>query len=397
MPVAQAAASLAAPVATQAPDAIGAGGVASQNPVGNVFFAPIVDRLQALGYLPLVRASLYQQVTAQGDSVRVRHDAFAFAVPKTLQIVADSYAWDTHNPFIRGALIAFNRANGRLHARQYAQVHFDADALQALQSAQARPAPWPWTWVLVDKRTGTLRNETLQVWRAPQGGDPGGFVFATPVSTGVLDATTDGTWPIHQRLPSTTMKGQFPHPISMAQYKQATAMPIPSATPGNAAAGATPIALASPGAVAASSGAATAAPPVGLFRGHPVRWVPYNDPGILWVSYFHSGRALHFYPRARYGFEQSAGCVEEPLPASKTVYGLVHYGVAVSVLDHEAPGDVPDDSVLIPASRRRHARRVLHPTSRHARHPAPVAQTTASSGSASAATAQTTGMTVRND
>lgn len=284
-------------------------------------FTQIVVRLQDLGYLPLTQAAVVWGIDAQGQTLTQRHDAFAFPVPATLQAEVDQSAWGPSNPWIQGALISFNRVNGRARDGQYAHAVFDADTLAALQSPTAQSDPWPWTWVLVDKRTGTRNNETLQVWQAPTAGHPGGFVFATPVSTGVLDATTSGTWPIYRRLPSTTMRGAFPHPISLAQYQKAQQAVLASETSGPKP--------------------SVSVPPVGLFRGHPVRWVPYNDPGILWVSYFHAGQALHFYPRARYGFEQSAGCVEQPLAAARTVYRLVHDGVPVSVVDHEAPQDAP--------------------------------------------------------
>ena len=36
----------------------------------------------------------------------------------------------------------------------------------------------------------------------------------------------------------------------------------------------------------------------------------YEDPGIMWVSYFNGGDALHTFDRASYGSPQSLGCVE---------------------------------------------------------------------------------------
>ena len=37
----------------------------------------------------------------------------------------------------------------------------------------------------------------------------------------------------------------------------------------------------------------------------------YADP-VAWVAYFHSGEAVHYFPRYSYGFQQSLGCVELP-------------------------------------------------------------------------------------
>ena len=36
----------------------------------------------------------------------------------------------------------------------------------------------------------------------------------------------------------------------------------------------------------------------------------YEDPGIMWVSYFNGGDALHAFDRPSYGCPQSLGCVE---------------------------------------------------------------------------------------
>lgn len=53
--------------------------------------------------------------------------------------------------------------------------------------------------------------------------------------------------------------------------------------------------------------------------------------GILWVNYFDDGRGIHYYPRASYGFPQSAGCVEEPYASAPVTYRYLHYGVPVTV------------------------------------------------------------------
>ncbi len=53
---------------------------------------------------------------------------------------------------------------------------------------------------------------------------------------------------------------------------------------------------------------------------------------VHWINYFHGSVAVHGYPRAQYGFPQSAGCVELPIPTAKVVYGMVHIGTMVTVL-----------------------------------------------------------------
>jgi hypothetical protein len=57
----------------------------------------------------------------------------------------------------------------------------------------------------------------------------------------------------------------------------------------------------------------------------------YTDPGILWVSYFNGGDALHYYDRASYGFPQSDGCVEMPESAAATIWPYTPIGALVDV------------------------------------------------------------------
>jgi L,D-transpeptidase catalytic domain len=57
----------------------------------------------------------------------------------------------------------------------------------------------------------------------------------------------------------------------------------------------------------------------------------YVDPGILWVSYFNGGDALHYYDRAEYGFPQSDGCVEMPEAAAAKIWPYTPVGALVDV------------------------------------------------------------------
>jgi peptidoglycan hydrolase-like protein with peptidoglycan-binding domain len=58
----------------------------------------------------------------------------------------------------------------------------------------------------------------------------------------------------------------------------------------------------------------------------------YSDPGIPWVSYFNGGDALHGFVRGSYGFPQSLGCVEEPIPVSGKIWPYTPIGTLVDVL-----------------------------------------------------------------
>jgi peptidoglycan hydrolase-like protein with peptidoglycan-binding domain len=97
-------------------------------------------------------------------------------------------------------------------------------------------------------------------------------VFTTPVNTGVPGAeTAQGTFPIYARYVSTTMAGE------------------------------------------------------------DVDGTKYDVPDVPWVNYFNGGDAVHGYPREAYGFPQSNGCVELPIEAAHTVFGMLAIGDIVVV------------------------------------------------------------------
>jgi hypothetical protein len=97
-------------------------------------------------------------------------------------------------------------------------------------------------------------------------------VFTTPVNTGVPGAETEqGIFPIYARYVSTTMSGT------------------------------------------------------------DVDGTKYVVPDVPWVNYFNGGDAVHGYPRASYGFPQSNGCVELPIEAAHTVFGMLAIGDIVIV------------------------------------------------------------------
>lgn len=100
----------------------------------------------------------------------------------------------------------------------------------------------------------------------------GQTVLHSPVNTGVPGATTPtGTWPVYLRYTSTTMVGTDPNGVH------------------------------------------------------------YDDPGIPWVSYFNGSIAVHGYVRSGYGYPQSNGCLELPVPVSAQVYPLDPIGTLVTV------------------------------------------------------------------
>ncbi len=98
------------------------------------------------------------------------------------------------------------------------------------------------------------------------------LAFTTPVNTGVAGAETQqGIFPVYARYVSTTMAGEDPDGTK------------------------------------------------------------YDVPDVPWVNYFNGGDAVHGYPREAYGFPQSNGCVELPIEAAHTVFGMLRIGDIVWV------------------------------------------------------------------
>ncbi len=98
-------------------------------------------------------------------------------------------------------------------------------------------------------------------------------VYETPVNTGVWGAETQiGTWPVYERFATTTMSGTDPDGYQ------------------------------------------------------------YNVSGVPWVAYFNGGDAVHGYWRASFGYPQSNGCVELPIPNAQVVWNMDPIGTLVSVV-----------------------------------------------------------------
>lgn len=73
---------------------------------------------------------------------------------------------------------------------------------------------------------------------------------------------------------------------------------------------------------------------------------PYSSP-VYYVSYFRGSLAVHWYPRASYGFPQSLGCVELPWNVAKSAWQDLSYGSLVTV----QPGSqTPSTSPVDPAT-----------------------------------------------
>jgi hypothetical protein len=57
----------------------------------------------------------------------------------------------------------------------------------------------------------------------------------------------------------------------------------------------------------------------------------YMDPGVPWVNYFEGGDAVHGFVRPGYGYPQSLGCVEVPIPTAALIWPHVQIGTLVTV------------------------------------------------------------------
>ena len=56
----------------------------------------------------------------------------------------------------------------------------------------------------------------------------------------------------------------------------------------------------------------------------------YNDP-VYWINYFNGGDAVHGFVRASYGWPQSLGCVELPIPTAHVAFNHLAIGDLVTV------------------------------------------------------------------
>ncbi len=155
------------------------------------------------------------------------------------------------------------------------------EVYQADRGLQASGEPNGATWAsLLYDETHYRRDRTSYTWVSVSESLPETLevhrghrvVFSTPVNTGVPGAETAlGIFPIYARYVSTTMAGE------------------------------------------------------------DVDGTKYDVPDVPWVNYFNGGDAVHGYPRESYGFPQSNGCVELPIEAARTVFGMLAIGDIVVV------------------------------------------------------------------
>ena len=71
---------------------------------------------------------------------------------------------------------------------------------------------------------------------------------------------------------------------------------------------------------------------VGTMSGTDPNGTKYVDKGIPWIAYFNGSDAVHGFIRPGYGYPQSNGCVELPIPNAAQVWQMDPYGTLVTVL-----------------------------------------------------------------
>jgi peptidoglycan hydrolase-like protein with peptidoglycan-binding domain len=111
--------------------------------------------------------------------------------------------------------------------------------------------------------------------------------------------------------------------------------------------------------------------------GTDVTGTHYTIPTVPWVSYFNGGDALHYYPRASYGFPQSNGCVEMQLATAQALWPDTPIGTLVTVQGPTNGGTSAKNTT--PAQ-----------VSAGATSPTPTTSTTTSASAAAATTSTTT-------
>jgi peptidoglycan hydrolase-like protein with peptidoglycan-binding domain len=227
--------------------------------------------LARLRYLPL-------STTAATPATQAAEAAAVFTPPKgrfswrygnTPAALKSQFQAGKYGEVTRGAIIAFQHQTG---------LGLDGalgpQTWKALEKADLahKTDPQPYSYVYAN----LYLPQSLSVWVA------GKTVLSSPVNGGVSSAPTPlGTFPVYERLTSTTMSGTNPD------------------------------------------------------GSH------YSDPGVPWVNYFSGGSAVHGFPRSSYGSPQSVGCLELPISTAERVFGMINYGTLVTVSGPYVPPPPP--------------------------------------------------------
>jgi hypothetical protein len=188
---------------------------------------------------------------------------FAWRYPNTPAALQAMWAPGQDNVLLQGAVMAFETNEGLTADGQIGPSVW-AKLLQVTASPSATTAATNqsgYTYTLVSKSL----PESMTVWHN------GSVVVETAVNTGIPGYdTTDGTFPVYERLQTQIMKGTNPN------------------------------------------------------------GTPYADP-VAWVAYFYGSEAVHYIDRASFGSPQSLGCVEAPYTEAEQAWPYLTMGSLVTV------------------------------------------------------------------
>ena len=71
--------------------------------------------------------------------------------------------------------------------------------------------------------------------------------------------------------------------------------------------------------------------PTQTMQGTNINGSYYVDHGVKWVNYIDGSVAIHGFVRASYGFPQSLGCIELPVPQAAIAWKWLHFGSLVNI------------------------------------------------------------------
>jgi peptidoglycan hydrolase-like protein with peptidoglycan-binding domain len=234
-------------------------------PTGSLLRAQQI--LARLHYLPL-KTTAPTLTTKAAESAAVYDPpagSFAWRFPDTPKTIKNEWSPGASGEVLRGAVIAFQHLSNLPVDGSIGPMTWHA-LIKADLADKVDPDHYSYVDADLDL------PQRLSVWV------DGHTVLTSPVNGGVAGAPTPlGTFPVYERLTSTTMSGTNPDGSK------------------------------------------------------------YSDPGVPWVNYFSGGSAVHGFPRASYGSPQSVGCLELPIPTAEKVFNLIDYGTLVNVTGPPTP------------------------------------------------------------
>jgi peptidoglycan hydrolase-like protein with peptidoglycan-binding domain len=242
----------------------------------------------------------------------------------------------------------------QLGKRQTIALHVACPPIAGLQQALARlgylgAKLHPRYDVHIASGSETRREAGEHAFHPPRGALAPHPADAPPAQMGQLDATTRGALEVYQAdrgleatgepssatwaslLYDETVNRRDPEPYTWVTVSESLPETL-EVHRGNRVVFSTPANTGVPGAETAQGIFPIYARYVSTtMAGEDVDGTKYDVPDVPWVNYFNGGDAVHGYPRESYGFPQSNGCVELPIEAAHTVFGMLAIGDIVEV------------------------------------------------------------------